>query len=105
MTVYVDDSGIPAAVTDKDSGRTYTSRWSHLTADTKDELHAFAARLGLRRAWFQDKPRGLWHYDVTAPKRARALLLGAQPISSRDLTVWTKPGREGLPPAEPDPTA
>lgn len=27
----------------------------HLTADTLDELHAFAARLGLKRVWFQDK--------------------------------------------------
>jgi len=48
MTVYVDDFGIPARV----SG--IKGRWSHLIADTEDELHAFAARLGLRREWFQD---------------------------------------------------
>ena len=48
MTVYVDDARIPARV-----GR-WDSSWSHLFADTQDELHAFAARLGLRRSWFQD---------------------------------------------------
>jgi hypothetical protein len=73
MTVYVDDARIPARV-----GR-WDSSWSHLFADTQDELHAFAARLGLRRSWFQDptvtgKPLAAkpgsraaenWHYDVT----------------------------------------
>jgi len=98
VTVYVDDSGIPANVEDKATGRRYNSSWSHLTADTKDELHTFAARLGLQRRWFQDKPRGLWHYDVTAPKRALAVRLGAQPISWRDREPWTCPGREGRPP-------
>jgi hypothetical protein len=48
VTVYVDDAAIAATV------GWITSRWSHLIADDKDELHAFAARLGLRRAWFQD---------------------------------------------------
>ena len=48
MTVYVDDAAIAATV-----GR-ITSRWSHLIADDQAELHSFAARLGLRRAWFQD---------------------------------------------------
>jgi hypothetical protein len=47
MTVYVDNSNIAATV-----GR-HASRWSHLTADDKEELHAFAARLGLRRSYFQ----------------------------------------------------
>jgi hypothetical protein len=32
-------------------------RWPtscHMFSDSLDELHAFAARIGLRRAWFQD---------------------------------------------------
>jgi hypothetical protein len=36
-----------------------TARWSHLTVGPDGdlaELHAFAAAIGLRRAWFQDKP-------------------------------------------------
>jgi hypothetical protein len=96
MTVYVDDSGIRAAVTDQGTGRTYRSSWSHLTADTKDELHEFAATLGLKRRWFQDKERGLWHYDVTARKRDQAIRLGAQPISWQDFSPYRRPGREGV---------
>jgi hypothetical protein len=92
MTVYVDDMGMPAHV----GG--LNARWSHLIADTPDELHEFAERLGLERAWFQDptvngKPlaepgtRGAenWHYDVTASKRKQAIRLGAVAIPFRRL--------------------
>lgn len=48
----------------------------HLVADSPDELHAFAARLGMRRRWFQDDPR-LPHYDLTARRRERAVAMGA----------------------------
>ena len=30
--------------------------WCHLVADDGDELHRFAAQLGLRRRWFQAHP-------------------------------------------------
>jgi Protein of unknown function (DUF4031) len=89
MAVYVDDASIPATVP---SGRArHTSRWSHLFADTQDELHEFADRLGLRRSYFQPgKPRAdgrpspFWHYDVTVGKRRQAIRLGAQPVTWRD---------------------
>ena len=77
MAVYVDD-----AVT-----LWRGQRWAHLMADTLDELHAFAARLGLPRRAFQDKTSGA-HYDVTAELRERAIALGAVVISrhaDRDL--------------------
>lgn len=92
MTVYVDDARLWATV----SG--YRARWSHLLADEEAELHAFAARLGLRRGWFQDPrvgrpgraavPAGslageFWHYDVTEPKRELALRLGAVAVPWR----------------------
>lgn len=91
MTVYIDDARIPATV-----GR-WTARWSHLTADTKDELHEFADRLGLRRAWFQDKPNGAWHYDVSDEVRARAILLGATQVTWERLSeiCFGTPEREG----------
>ena len=73
MAVYVDD-----AVT-----LWRGQRWAHLMADTLDELHAFAARLGLRRDKFQDKTSGA-HYDVPAPLREEALRLGAVAISRHD---------------------
>lgn len=45
-------------------------------ADTEIELHALAKRIGLKRAWFQDK--GLFHhYDLTPSVRAKALIAGA----------------------------
>lgn len=83
MTVYVDNFGVPATV----GGR--TSQWSHLTADTREELHAFAALLGLRQSYFQtctDKKScppdtcWHWHYDVTQGKREQAIRLGAKPV-------------------------
>lgn len=70
MTVYVDD-----AIT-LWRGR----RWAHLMADTLDELHAFAARLGIPRHAFQNRPSGA-HYDITAELRELAITLGAVPIS------------------------
>ena len=62
--------------------------WFGLTADTEDELHAFAARLGLTRVMFQPgTPDGQQqvsasgHYDVTEGERDQAVALGAQPMS------------------------
>ena len=55
--------------------------WAHLVSDaSEEELHRFAARLGLQRGWFQGD-----HYDVTAEDRVRALLLGAEPVSAEEL--------------------
>lgn len=79
MTVYVDDARLSAPHLLGGRGK-----WSHLTADTKEELHAFAERLGLKRSWFQDHPR-LWHYDVVDRNRKRAIALGAQSVSVYDL--------------------
>lgn len=74
MTVYVDNMRRPARV-----GRT-SARWSHLLADTHDELEAFARLLGLRPEWIQHEGRAIEHYDVTDTVRARALKLGAVPM-------------------------
>src|SRR6266536_2321734 len=89
MSVYVDDMNLPATV--QNGPRvSHTSQWSHLFADSQDELHAFAERLGLRRSYFQPgrplggEPSPFWHYDVTAGKRMQAIRLGAQPVSWRD---------------------
>jgi hypothetical protein len=89
MTVYVDDAAIPAAV--RNGSRVHDSRWSHLTADSQDELHDFAARLGLKRSYFQPgkplggKPSPFWHYDLTAGKRQRAVQLGAVEVPAREM--------------------
>lgn len=55
-------------------------RWAHLLADDLDELHAFAARLGMPRRAFQDKRSGA-HYDIDSAMREVAVRLGAEPVS------------------------
>ena len=78
MSVYVDEL------------RNYprTRRWPyeqacHMTADTLDELHAFATKIQLRRSWFQ--PHDRWpHYDLTAKRRIVAIEKGAVEITARE---------------------
>lgn len=91
MTVYVDRARIPAR-----AGR-ITGRWSHLVADSDDELHAFAARLGLHRAWAQHPGEPHGHYDVTDAKRRQAIALGAVPIDRRQLAALITQRRQTLP--------
>jgi uncharacterized protein DUF4031 len=68
MAVYVDDAiwhwrGV---------------KWCHLLADELDELHRFAAQLGIKRTSFQSSPKSTTpHYDLTGYERARAIALGA----------------------------
>jgi hypothetical protein len=94
MTVYVDDMRVPARV-----GR-IEARWSHLMADTDEELHGFAARIGLRRSWAQYP--GTWksHYDVTDGKRAEAIRAGAVAIGcgSPESIALTRRKRQQQPP-------
>jgi hypothetical protein len=67
--------------------------WFNLTADTQDELHEFAARLGLPSQGFQpgslvepQQAPASWHYTVTEGERDRAVELGAQAITQREAT-------------------
>jgi hypothetical protein len=62
-------------------------RWCHLMADDVDELHRFAARLGVHRLLYQGPPRtSAPHYDITGFERDRAVRMGAIP-SSREQIV------------------
>lgn len=54
----------------------------HLTADSVEELHEFALRLGLRRDWFQ--PKSTPHYDLTESRRTKALELGAVFVPAKE---------------------
>ena len=75
MAVYVDDARIPLR------GR----HWSHMVADTAEELHRAAEALGLARERAQDKGRTL-HYDLPDEWRQRAIELGvAEAITWREL--------------------
>lgn len=89
MTVYVDDAFIQASV--PNGGRTVTSRWCHMTADTREELDAMALQIGLRLAWRQKTDHWSEHYDVTVPRRLAALKAGAIAIGFHEhVTSATK---------------
>ena len=57
----------------------------HLTADSLDELHAFAHKIGLQRRWCSDvtQPRQrVIHYDLKGARmRNKALAAGAVYVS------------------------
>jgi hypothetical protein len=74
MTVYVDDMRAPF-------GRMLMC---HMLADTDEELHAMADRIGVARRWWQSpaKTSGS-HYDIAQSKRALAVKAGAVAITLR----------------------
>jgi hypothetical protein len=93
MTVYVYHMKHQARI-----GARTSDPWFDVTADTQDELHDFAARLGIPRQGFQPgelvgplQVSVTWHYTVTSAERDRAVLLGAQAISSRDVAKIEQP--------------
>lgn len=55
--------------------------WSHLVSDESlDELHEFAAALGVPRRGFDGD-----HYDIPAELYEKALEAGAHPVRSREI--------------------
>lgn len=60
--------------------------WSHLVSDhSYEELHEFARLLGVpERAFDRD------HYDVPETVYDQAVLLGAEPVPSRELVLRLK---------------
>jgi hypothetical protein len=55
--------------------------WGHMVSDTSyDELHAFAAALGVPRRGFEGD-----HYDIPEQLHEAALEAGAELVTSREL--------------------
>lgn len=75
MAVYVDYARIPFR----------GMLMCHMFADSREELHAMADRIGLRREWFQ-KGASLEHYDVSLTKRLLAIKCGAVAVDR----AWLK---------------
>ncbi|MFA6230923.1 MAG: DUF4031 domain-containing protein [Rhodanobacter sp.] len=74
MTVYVDDMRASF-------GRMVMC---HLLADSDEELHAMAERIGVARKWWQGPPKTRYsHYDIALSKRALAVQGGAVEITLR----------------------
>jgi len=61
---------------------------AHLVADSLEELHATARRLGLKRRWFQDPPSlpagRRPHYDLMAGRIPAADALGVPAVDRRE---------------------
>jgi len=70
MSVYVEECRIPW------KGKL----WAHMGADTIEELHEVADKIGLKREWFQDTKHP--HYDIVESKRQLALENGAIAVRS-----------------------
>lgn len=107
MAVYVDDYFKPAKV--KNGNRWVTAEWCHLQADTREELDAMADAIGLRRSWIQFPENPVKrHYDVTRPRRAAAVALGAIEIGMLDLarmrSQWRRELEAQQPADSPGPT-
>jgi hypothetical protein len=78
VTVYVDDMRAQF-------GRMVMC---HMIADTDDELHAMADRIGVARKWWQSPAKSSGsHYDIALSKRAQAIASGAVPITLRQCAL------------------
>ncbi len=91
MTVYVDDPIWPFR----------GMVMCHMVADSLDELHEMAERIGMKREWFQDLPKASHpHYDLNEERRAHALELGAVyvpvKVLARAIIARRKNGNEGM---------
>lgn len=56
-------------------------KMSHMIADTEEELHQMAGRIGVARKWYQND-----HYDICISMREKALLYGAKEVTLRELS-------------------
>ena len=82
MAVYVDDMYL------EPMGAFGRMKMSHLIADTDEELHAMADRIGVSRRWHQAPPKcSHSHYDIAMSKRQEAIKAGAIPISLRQCSA------------------
>jgi hypothetical protein len=82
MAVYVDQE-------ENQLGR---MKMCHMIADTIEELHEMADKIGMKREWFQ--PKSFPHYDVSKERRALAIKLGAKEIGRREVVAVMRRFRE-----------
>ena len=61
----------------------------HMVADTLDELHSMADKIGIQRKWFQNNPDHP-HYDISQSKRILAVQNGAIEITARELVEFIR---------------
>ncbi len=90
MTVYVDD------MYKYPMGQFGRMKMSHLMADTDEELHDMARRIGVARKWCQHEKfgKGYTHYDIAKDKRRLAIELGAKAITLREMSAMAMEWRK-----------
>lgn len=66
----------------------------HMTADTLEELHALADKIGLKRSWFQPGEVSLPHYDLVESKRKLAIANGAIELTRREAVERLRKARK-----------
>jgi len=82
MTVYVDN------MHETPMGKYGRMKMCHMIADTVEELHTMADKIGVARKWYQGPPKTTRpHYDICTSKRALAVGHGAQEITMRDCAL------------------
>lgn len=80
MTVYVDDM----------DAEYRGMRMFHMIADTDEELHDMAGRIGVARWHFQKAGTPQRHYDICLSKRKLAVIAGAIEITWRQTGAMTR---------------
>lgn len=80
MAVYVDDM-------QAGYGR---MKMCHMIADTDEELHAMADKIGVARRWHQKPGTPQSHYDICLSKRALAVQHGAVEIKMRETAMMCR---------------
>lgn len=87
MPVYVDNMKADYLPSHR-PGRKYIM--SHMLADSLEELHQMAEKIGVARKWFQGD-----HYDICQSKRDLAIKFGAVEVSTREIVEVRQRLRKG----------
>jgi len=90
MPVYVDSIMMHGWVM---RGRRVKS--CHLIADTIEELHEMAKKIGLKREWFQEGSTP--HYDLVPSRRQAGVALGVVELDRREYVNKLRELRGDLP--------
>lgn len=65
--------------------------YAHLVADTIENLHIFAKKIGVKRHWFQNKKgKNQPHYDIKGVFIEKARANGAIQVTRRELVSFLK---------------
>lgn len=72
----------------------------HMIADSSEELHAMADRIGVARKWLQHPGTPREHFDICLAKRSKAVKAGAIEVTQRELAARCM-ARAIVPPRSP----